>query len=450
MSTEEEATPRIIADRFEVVRVLGEGASARTLLCRERQQDRQVALKELHVAHLDDWKHLELFEREAKVLAGLRHHAIPQIFESLEQEDGDGRGSLILVQEFIDGASLGDRMDNGPTLGQVEVIQLTLGILDVLEYLHGRSPPIYHRDIKPSNIVVRPSGAPVLVDFGSVTSGWRPAAAAGSTVTGTFGYMPPEQLLGQVGPTSDLYALGATLLHLLTGRSPTEFPFDSGRIEVPDDLPASGALHRLVRALLEPAPNNRPASVKEARAILLEQTHAPTTALAVMAAGPPAITGSDGPQHVDVGPPPREPDGAYRDVYDLLTQPLSLFNGTHSPAGIVLRTLGVFAISAVTFGVVPTIYYVDRSRRRKKYDEVFRLGKRTLGTIVAVTGNQNQDVYATISFEFMAGTVKCRGYISYPIAMQKFLAVGDSVPVLYLEADPTRSCVVFRPGTPGG
>src|SRR5688572_29986122 len=139
---------RLVAGRFELVRVLGEGASARTLLCRDLQQDREVAVKELHVAHLDDWKRLELFEREAKVLAGLRHHAVPQVFESIESEGDGGRVSLILVQEFIDGDSLARRMEHGPALGQVELLQITLGILDVLEYLHGRTPPVYHRDLK--------------------------------------------------------------------------------------------------------------------------------------------------------------------------------------------------------------------------------------------------------------------------------------------------------------
>ena len=83
---------------------------------------------------------------------------------------------------------------------------------------------MYHRDIKPSNIVLRSSGiTPVLVDFGGVLHGWR-LSTGGATVIGTFGYMPPEQLLGQVSPASDLYALGATLLHLVTGKSPTSSP----------------------------------------------------------------------------------------------------------------------------------------------------------------------------------------------------------------------------------
>jgi len=432
---------------------LGEGTSARTLLCRDRQDEREVALKELRVQHLDDWKHLELFEREAKVLAGLRHHAIPQVFDTIEHQgesdaEPSGPGVLILVQEFIEGLSLAQRMEDGPTLGQVELFQLTLGVLDVLEYLHGRSPPIYHRDIKPSNIIVRPTGAPVLVDFGSVTHGWRPATAAGSTVTGTFGYMPPEQLLGQVGPTSDLYALGATLLHVMTGRDPTDFPFDSGRIEVPADLPASPPLRALVTALLEPAPNNRPRSVADARAIALghsrETADAPSTALVPMRSGPPALVGGDGPRFVDVGPPPRDPEGEFADVYKLLTEPFNPLPRTHG-ALRTLTTVGMWGLFVCTLGILPAIYYSDRAARRKRHDAVFRTGLRANGTLVGISGDPNANMYATLSYEFMAGEVKCRGFAQYPHSISKFLAIGDRVCVLYLAENPERCAVVFRP-----
>ena len=240
--------PRVIGDRYQVIRMLGEGSSARTLLCADLHDERRVAVKELHFQHLEDWKYLELFEREAKVLSLLDHRGIPKILDFFQ---GPGASTtLYIVQEFIEGASLKQRMESGPMLGQQEVHDLALGLLDVLEYLHGRAPPVLHRDIKPSNVLARPEGDAALGDFGGVCFGWRPPDQAGATVVGTFGYMPPEQLLGQGGPTSDLYALGATLLHVVTGKPPSEFPFDSGRIEVPTDLPAGDSLTRLIEALL--------------------------------------------------------------------------------------------------------------------------------------------------------------------------------------------------------
>jgi len=255
--------PRVLGDRYEVIRVLGEGSSACTLLCSDLHDERRVAVKELHFEHLDNWKYLELFEREAKVLSLLDHHGIPKVLDYFQARSSST--TLYIVQEFIDGASLTQRMESGPLLGEQEVYDLALGLLDVLGCLHGRAPPVYHRDIKPSNVLIRPNGDAALVDFGGVCFGWRPPSHAGTTVVGTFGYMPPEQLLGQGGPTADLYSLGATLLHLVTGRPPNEFPFDSGRIEVPTDLPTRDSLTRLMEALLHPAPRDRPQTAAAAR-----------------------------------------------------------------------------------------------------------------------------------------------------------------------------------------
>jgi hypothetical protein len=311
---------------------------------------------------------------------------------------------------------------------------------------------VYHRDIKPSNIIVRPTSAPVLVDFGSVTHGWRPTKTQGSTVTGTFGYMPPEQLLGQVGPTSDLYALGATLLHVLTGRPPTDFPFDSGRIEVPEDLPAPPALHRLVTALLEPAPKNRPADVAKARAILLSDATAPatSTALVPLHSGPPAVIGGDGPRFVDVGPPPRDPKGEFADVYRLLVDPFNVLAKVRNPVARValggLAALGMVFIAAGTLGIVPILYYVDRGRRRREYAPIFREGKRAEGRLVHVSANPNANMYGTLSYEYMVGETKYRSFINFPVNFAKYYTAGDRVAVLYLPDDPSRSCVVFRPG----
>src|SRR5690606_29402670 len=258
-----------IRERYRLSHPLGEGTSAETWLAHDETEDRQVAIKLLRVEHLENWKYLELFEREAAVLASLEHHGVPVLYDFFEWSDDD-KTRLVLVQEFIDGSPLVDRIEGGVRLGEVETLQLTLGVLDVLDYLHSRNPPVYHRDIKPSNIILRAMGAPVLVDFGSVCDGWRPTDERGSTIVGTHGFMPPEQYLGQIAPSSDLYALGATLLYLVSGRHPRDFPFDSGRIEVPDDLPTTPAMKRLITALLEPAPRDRPASARVAREILVE------------------------------------------------------------------------------------------------------------------------------------------------------------------------------------
>ena len=185
-------TPRVIKDRYQVIRGLGKGSSAETLLCLDLQEDRRVAVKELHFQHLDDWKHLDLFAREARVMAMLDHRGIPKVFEFLRDQGEEA--TLFLVQEYVEGVSLEGRMVEGPLLGEEEVFDLTLGLLDVLEYLHSRTPPVLHRDIKPSNILVRDDGSPVLIDFGGVCFGWRPPDHTGTTVgpRRTSGHVPPR------------------------------------------------------------------------------------------------------------------------------------------------------------------------------------------------------------------------------------------------------------------
>jgi serine/threonine protein kinase len=463
-----EAERRIIAGRYEIVRELGSGSSARTLLCTDLRDGRSVAVKEMHIARVGDWKHLELFEREAKTLAKLAHPGIPRVFDFFHG-DGD-ESALYIVQELVDGASLQQRMDSGPLLGQDEIHQLALGVLDILEYLHGRAPPILHRDIKPSNVLIRSDGPPALIDFGGVCVGWRPPEVAGTTVVGTFGYMPPEQLVGQGGTTSDLYALGATLLHLVTGRAPSDFPFDSGRIEVPANLPIQPSLARLIEALLRPAPRDRPQSATAARRILRGESPGSSTGVAlgtpsehhrlesrlrdlegksyeaiaeVVTARRVAISSGDGPHFVEMGEPPRDPDGEFRDVYRNLIQPLlpahKLWSSAQHAMWVALQA--VFWVG--TFGVGYVLHRRGVHERKKKYDRVFREGTATRGTIRSAEKNENQ-IEATFKYEFEVGGTTYVALMDYAKEMTRYWGAGDTVPVLYDPEDPRKSCFVYR------
>jgi hypothetical protein len=445
-----DAVPRLIADRYEVVRVLGEGSSARTLLCSDLRAGRRVAVKELHFARLDDWKYLELFEREAKMLSMLEHPGIPRIFDYFEGE-GDS-ATFYIVQEFIEGPSLQQRMESGPMLGQQEIYELTLGLLDVLDYLHGRAPPVIHRDIKPSNVLLRAGGGPALIDFGGVCVGWRPPGAAGTTVVGTFGYMPPEQLVGQGGPTSDLYALGATLLHLVTGRPPSDFPFDAGRIEVPENLPVEASLRRLIEALLRPAPRDRPRSAEAARLVLADTRGETSTSLAaprVMAPATPAgaprhsLLGTSGePRFVNMGEPPRDPGGEFRDVYRNLMHPLFPARRAWSDTEHVIWLGFSGAVAVVTLGGALALYGWGLRTRMRKYDDLFRHGSFTAGTIRSATPLGGSS--ATIKYEFEVGGAYYVGYAQYAQEMTRYWSAADTVAVLFDPDDPSRSCVVYR------
>jgi eukaryotic-like serine/threonine-protein kinase len=199
----------VLAAKYRIVGVLGRGGSSVTYEAERLQDGVHVALKELRLSRLDDWKVLELFEREARVLANITHPAIPAYVDQFSVERPEGP-VFYLAQQLAPGRSLADRVASGWRADEAEVKRIAEVLLDILDYLHSRLPAVYHRDLKPQNIVREDSGKVWLVDFGSVRDIHR-TTSGGSTVAGTFGYMAPEQLHGVARAESDLYALGATL-----------------------------------------------------------------------------------------------------------------------------------------------------------------------------------------------------------------------------------------------
>ena len=334
----------VVNDRFTIERVLGKGASATTYLALDAQAQRRVALKALKARSLEEWKQYELFEREARVLAGLRHHGVPELFTFFEREGDEGL-ERFLALEWVEGASLATRIKDGPRLDQPELMQLASDILDVLVYLHGRMPPVFHRDIKPSNIIVRADGTPVLIDFGGVCDGWRTPGQSGDTIVGTTGYMPSEQYMGQVGPWSDLYALGATLFHAVTGKPPAEHDFGAGRLELPPDIALSPRLRRFIDAVLAPAPRDRPQSALEARRLLMADDHA---AAPSPAAAPTARVAKP---LFDPGPAPRDPFGPHAELYKTMRGKFGYGWGCLMHIAMLALTIGL-VIGYETFAMV--------------------------------------------------------------------------------------------------
>lgn len=208
----------VLDGRYRLEAMVGQGASA----CTYRATDpdgNTVAIKELPLRRARSDKALELFRREARVLRQLDHPAIPRWIEDFV--DGEGKQqALYIVQEFIDGPSLADELDDH-RYDANEVLDIIDEMAGVLDYLHNRSPPVIHRDIKPDNVLRRVAdGRLMLIDFGSVRDCLKHPDFGGSTVTGTFGYMAPEQYQGDATPRSDLYGLGALGVTLLSRRPP--------------------------------------------------------------------------------------------------------------------------------------------------------------------------------------------------------------------------------------
>lgn len=147
-------------------------------------------------------------------------------------------------------------MLKGKNLHQQQVRKIAVDVLNILVYLHQLSPPVLHRDIKPSNLILGEDEQVYLVDFGAVQD---KAAKEGATFTvvGTYGYTPMEQFGGRAVPASDLYALGATLIHLLTGTAPADLPQRDLRIQFSDRVSLSSSFIHWLDKITEPAPEQR-------------------------------------------------------------------------------------------------------------------------------------------------------------------------------------------------
>ncbi len=254
----------VLQDRFEVREELGRGAQGRTSKGLDRQTGKAVAIKELMLRDVEDWKAIELFEREGMALRHLDHPGIPAYVDAFHVEDPEtGEERFFLVQEFVDGQDLETLSKEGKRFTEEEARDLARGVLEILMYLQERSPPVIHRDIKPSNIMMRHDGRLALIDFGAVQS-VIPNASGGSTIIGTSGYMPVEQLMGRSVPATDLYALGATLAHLLSGRHPADLPMREMRLEFEPFVNLSPGFQRFLARMLDPRLEHRYQTAKEA------------------------------------------------------------------------------------------------------------------------------------------------------------------------------------------
>lgn len=264
----------VIGDRYEIVKPLGKGGMGVTYEAKDRSSQQMVAIKAISLQQITDWKTLDLFEREAKILSHLDHPAIPDYIDYFNIDTPNDR-QFFLVRELILGSPLSDLIDTGWRANEDTVKTIATQILGVLIYLHELAPPVIHRDIKPQNIIRKADGQVVLVDFGSVQDAYRATMSKGSTFVGTLGYMPPEQFRGQVVPASDLYALGATLVYLLTGRSPDELPQVRLKVDIRPLLQTTPAFTLWLEQMLEPAVEDRFRTARDALAALKQETVLP-------------------------------------------------------------------------------------------------------------------------------------------------------------------------------
>ncbi|HZI04119.1 MAG TPA: serine/threonine-protein kinase, partial [Archangium sp.] len=249
---------------YRVLRLLSQSPHGR-LYVAQAPGGGQVALKELVFSLVPEARQLEAFEREARLLRQVSHPRIPRFVDSFQEGSGV-HTRLYLAQELIQGTSLRELLRKR-RLRDEEAFEVARQVLDVLRYLHELSPRIVHRDVKPANLVRRDDGAVFLVDFGAARDLFG-SGTAGATMVGTFGYMPPEQLGGTLDETCDLYALGASLLHLLSGRSPEEMLASDLSLDVAAHAFVSSRMERFLLLLIARDPAARFRSALDAQLAL--------------------------------------------------------------------------------------------------------------------------------------------------------------------------------------
>lgn len=257
----------IITEQYRILNILGRGGIGVTYAAEDLQTGQRVALKAVSLRRMDDFKVLELFEREVRILSQLNHLAIPRYLDYFQVDKRRDR-FFYLVQQLVEGQSLAVQVEKGWHPDEAEVRRIATQILEILVYLQQLTPPIIHRDIKPQNIIRRSDGQVFLVDFGAVQDVYYNTLTGSSTVAGTYGYMAPEQFRGQSVLATDLYALGATLIFLVTQKAPADLPHRKLKIDFRSHVRVTKQFANWLERMIEPVAEDRFLSAEEALAVL--------------------------------------------------------------------------------------------------------------------------------------------------------------------------------------
>jgi serine/threonine-protein kinase len=267
----------VLANRYEIVKKIGGGGMGAVYLAKDRNLGGALrAVKEMIQSYVEEEKQEKAvndFRREALLLSSLEHPSIPTIYDYFHD---DKEGRFYLVMKYIAGSDLAAKLRSSAE-GRIEektVVQWAIQITDVLDYLHNHQPPVIYRDLKPSNIMIDSNtGKVMLIDFGIAR--WVRREEKGVTAVGTMGYAPPELFSGQAEPRSDIYSLGATMFHLLTGADPQNNPlliFDFTKNPRPRQInpTLSDQIEQIIMRAVEYKPEKRFSSAREMHEALIQ------------------------------------------------------------------------------------------------------------------------------------------------------------------------------------
>ena len=213
----------IIDGKYKILNKVGQGGMSVVYLAMNEKANKQWAIKEVRK---DGVKDFELIKQglivETDMLKKLSHPSLPSIVDVIEDDN-----TFLIVMDYIQGNPLSKTLEEYGAQSQENVVEWAKQLCDVLGYLHSRKPPIIYRDMKPANVMLKPDGSITLIDFGTARE-YKSKNIADTTCLGTIGYAAPEQFggMGQTDARTDIYCLGATLYHLVTGMNPCEPPYE--------------------------------------------------------------------------------------------------------------------------------------------------------------------------------------------------------------------------------
>ena len=206
----------VIDGKYEILKEIGRGGMSVVYLAMDKHLNKQWAVKEIRKkgSGKNDEIVVNSLLAEANMMKKLDHPALPRIVDII-----DNGVTIYVVMDYIEGESLDKILNEYGAQPEELVVNWAKQLCDALSYLHSQKPPIIYRDMKPANVMLKPEGNIKIIDFG-IAREYKEQNLADTTVLGTKGYAPPEQYSGQTDPRSDIFALGMTMHHLLTGVDP--------------------------------------------------------------------------------------------------------------------------------------------------------------------------------------------------------------------------------------
>ncbi|MDO4802069.1 MAG: serine/threonine-protein kinase [Prevotellaceae bacterium] len=249
----------LVDGKYKILNKIGQGGMSVVYMALNEKANKTWAVKEVRKDGVLDFESVRQgLVAETDILKKLSHPNLPSIVDVIDTED-----SFIIIMDYIQGNDLQNTLDEFGAQPQEMVIEWAKQLCDVFGYLHSRTPAIIYRDMKPKNVMLKPDGNVALIDFGTARE-FKEKNLADTTCLGTVGYAAPEQFggMGQTDARTDIYCLGATLYHLVTGCNPSEPPYEMKPIREINPALSSG-LERIILKCTQRNPDDRYQSAAE-------------------------------------------------------------------------------------------------------------------------------------------------------------------------------------------